>query len=74
MLADEAGALAARLAAGPTRALGLSKRLLNASFETDLASALELEGAYQSLATASSDLVEGMAAFRDRRDADCTGT
>ena len=36
-LEAEASALAARLAAGPTRALGLSKRLLNASFETDLA-------------------------------------
>ena len=63
-----------RLAAGPTRALGLSKRLLNASFETDLGTALELEGAYQSLATASADLVEGMAAFREKRDAKFTGT
>jgi 2-(1,2-epoxy-1,2-dihydrophenyl)acetyl-CoA isomerase len=70
----DAIALAVRLAAGPTRALGLSKRLLNASFETDLMSSLELEGAYQSLATASSDLVEGMAAFRERRDANFTGT
>jgi len=73
-LATEADGLAARLATGPTRALGLSKRLLNASFETDLADSLELEGAYQSLATASSDLVEGMAAFRERRDARFTGT
>jgi 2-(1,2-epoxy-1,2-dihydrophenyl)acetyl-CoA isomerase len=73
-LAAEAEALAQRLAAGPTRALGLSKRLLNATFETDLTQALELEGAYQSLATASSDLVEGMAAFRERRDARFTGT
>jgi 2-(1,2-epoxy-1,2-dihydrophenyl)acetyl-CoA isomerase len=61
--------LAARLASGPTRALGLSKRLLNASFETDLPSSLELEGAYQSLATASADLVEGMAAFKEKRPA-----
>ena len=66
--------LATRLATGPTRALGLSKRLLNASFETDLGALLELEGAYQSLATASSDLVEGMAAFREKRDATFTGT
>lgn len=73
-LAAEAGALARHLAAGPTRALGLSKRLLNASFETDLSDSLELEGAYQSLATASSDLVEGMTAFRERRDARFTGT
>jgi len=69
----EASALAAKLAAGPTRALGLSKQLLNASFETDLAHALELEGAYQSLATTSTDLVEGMAAFKERRDPEFTG-
>lgn len=69
----EASSLAAKLAAGPTRALGLSKRLLNASFETDLAHSLELEGAYQSLATTSGDLVEGMAAFKERRDPNFTG-
>ncbi len=74
VLAATAHELATKLAAGPTRSLGLSKRLLNASFETDLPALLELEGAYQSLATASSDLVEGMAAFRDRRDAKFTGT
>jgi 2-(1,2-epoxy-1,2-dihydrophenyl)acetyl-CoA isomerase len=72
-LAAEANALAVRLAAGPTRALGLSKRLLNRSFETDLADSLELEAHFQALATASADLVEGMAAFRDKRDAHFTG-
>lgn len=72
-LTVEAEALATQLASGPTRALGLSKRLLNTSFETDLATSLELEGAAQSLATASADLVEGMAAFRERRDARFTG-
>jgi 2-(1,2-epoxy-1,2-dihydrophenyl)acetyl-CoA isomerase len=69
----EANALAARLARGPTRALGFSKQLLNASFETDLAHALELEGAYQALTTTSADLVEGMAAFKERRDPNFTG-
>jgi 2-(1,2-epoxy-1,2-dihydrophenyl)acetyl-CoA isomerase len=73
VLTGEASELAARLAKGPTRALGLSKRLLNASFETDLADALEREAAYQSLATTSSDLVEGMAAFKERRDPGFTG-
>src|SRR5439155_16952475 len=66
-LQDEARALAARLAAGPTRSLGLSKQLLNRTFETYLAAALELEGQFQSLATTSSDLAEGMAAFREKR-------
>jgi 2-(1,2-epoxy-1,2-dihydrophenyl)acetyl-CoA isomerase len=72
-LADVASELAARLAAGPTRALGLSKRLLNESFETALPHALEHEGVFQALAATSPDLHEGMAAFRERRDAEFTG-
>jgi len=72
-LETEASALATSLAAGPTRALGLSKRLLNETFETDLADSLEREAAYQSLATTSGDLVEGMAAFKERRDPRFTG-
>jgi 2-(1,2-epoxy-1,2-dihydrophenyl)acetyl-CoA isomerase len=72
-LAGVADELATRLAAGPTRSLGLSKRLLNTSLETSLERSLELEGAYQSLAATSPDLVEGMAAFKERRDADFRG-
>jgi len=72
-LAAAAEKLALRLAGGPTRSLGLSKRLLNESFETDLAHSLELEGTYQSLAATSADLAEGMAAFKERRDPDFTG-
>ena len=68
-----AGELAARLAAGPTRSLGLSKQLLNRSFETDLPTALDLEGAYQSLATTSADLAEGMTSFKEKRDPRFTG-
>jgi 2-(1,2-epoxy-1,2-dihydrophenyl)acetyl-CoA isomerase len=72
-LTGAADELARRLASGPTRSLGLSKRLLNASFETSLERSLDLEGAYQSLAATSPDLVEGMAAFRDRRDPEYQG-
>jgi 2-(1,2-epoxy-1,2-dihydrophenyl)acetyl-CoA isomerase len=72
-LVPEALALTRKLAAGPTRSLGLTKRLLNASFETDLSRSLELEGHFQSLATSSPDLVEGMAAFREKRDATFDG-
>jgi 2-(1,2-epoxy-1,2-dihydrophenyl)acetyl-CoA isomerase len=70
---DTATAVARTLAAGPTRSLGLSKTLLNRTFETDLPTSLELEGHFQSLATTSPDLVEGMAAFRDKRDARFSG-
>jgi 2-(1,2-epoxy-1,2-dihydrophenyl)acetyl-CoA isomerase len=72
-LSATADELAARLAAGPTRSLGLSKRLLNESFETDLSRSLDLEGAYQSLAATSTDLQEGMAGFTERRDPNFTG-
>ena len=65
--------LAARLAAGPTRSLGLSKQLLNRSFETDLPTALDLEAASQSLATTSADLAEGMTSFKEKRDPRFTG-
>ena len=72
-LMPEALSVARKLAVGPTRSLGLSKRLLNASFESDLPRSLELEAHFQAIATSSPDLVEGMAAFRDKRDAKFTG-
>jgi 2-(1,2-epoxy-1,2-dihydrophenyl)acetyl-CoA isomerase len=72
-LMDKAMLLATRLAAGPTRAIGMSKRLLNHSFESPLAVSLQLEGAYQALATASADLVEGLQAMRESRDAKFRG-
>ncbi len=69
-LATAADALAVRLAAGPTRSLGLSKQLLNSTFETSLLSSLDREAHAQAMAATSPEMVEGMAAFKDRRDPD----
>ncbi|HEV8064972.1 MAG TPA: enoyl-CoA hydratase-related protein [Acidimicrobiales bacterium] len=66
-LATAAEELAVRLAQGPTRSLGLSKQLLNASFETALPAALDREAQAQSLAAVSPEMAEGMAAFKDKR-------
>ncbi len=65
---------ATRLAAGPTRALGLAKRLLNRSLESDLSTALEEEALAQELVTNTDDLRERLAAFREHRDPRFTGT
>jgi len=73
MMLAAAEDLSRRLAAGPTRSLGLSKRLLNSSFETNLATSMDLEGHFQALATTSPDLLEGMAAFGEKRAAEFTG-
>lgn len=68
-LAPEALALAARLAAGPTLALGLMRRGLAAALESDYASALTGEADSQRIAGASADAVEGITAFLGRRPA-----
>jgi 2-(1,2-epoxy-1,2-dihydrophenyl)acetyl-CoA isomerase len=72
-LATVASELAARLAAGPTRSLGLSKVLLNSTFETTLAESLDREGQAQAMAAMSPEMAEGMAAFKERRAPDFPG-
>jgi len=66
-LLPEAEALATALAAMPTAALGLTKRLLDASFVHDLAEQLELEAQLQGDAGRTADFVEGVTAFREKR-------
>ena len=59
--------LAKNLAQMPTKALGMTKRLLNESMSNDLRSQLELESKYQIEAAQSDDYAEGVAAFVEKR-------
>ena len=72
-LAEEAAALADRLAAMPTIALGKVKHSLYASFESDLATALEREAEGQTFCGYTQDHREGVAAFFEKREARFTG-
>jgi 2-(1,2-epoxy-1,2-dihydrophenyl)acetyl-CoA isomerase len=64
---DEAAAVAAHLAAGPTRAFGGMRRLLRQSLETDLRGQLAAEVAEIVEAAGTADAAEGIAAFAQRR-------
>lgn len=66
----EASEMAARLAAGPVRSLGLSKQLLNSAFESGLPALLDREACFQALAATSSEMAEGMEAFTQKRTPD----
>ncbi|MEW2046942.1 enoyl-CoA hydratase-related protein [Streptomyces sp. NPDC005476] len=59
---------AARLAAGPTRALSLTKQLVNASLDTDRATAFAAEAAAQEINMTTADAREGVASFVERRE------
>ena len=59
-----------RLASGPTRSMGLSKQLLNATFETGLPASLDREAQAQAMAAVSAEMAEGMAAFAEKRAPD----
>ncbi|MGW4161478.1 enoyl-CoA hydratase/isomerase family protein [Streptomyces sp. NPDC004788] len=66
-LAKTAREWAERLAQGPTRALALTKQLVNASLDTDRATAFAAEAAAQELCMTTRDAREGVAAFVERR-------
>jgi 2-(1,2-epoxy-1,2-dihydrophenyl)acetyl-CoA isomerase len=65
--------LATQLAGQPTYALGLIKRMLNASANNTLEQQLELEADYQGRAGRSLDYAEGVKAFLDKRKPSFTG-
>jgi 2-(1,2-epoxy-1,2-dihydrophenyl)acetyl-CoA isomerase len=56
-----------RLATGPTRALALTKHLINASLDTDRATSFATEAASQELNMTTHDAGEGVTAFLERR-------
>ncbi|MBC7246673.1 MAG: enoyl-CoA hydratase/isomerase family protein [Actinobacteria bacterium] len=67
-LMEEAMELARRLAAGPTRAIGMMKRMLNRSFENDLGTCMDLEATYQGIAVSTEDVMEGVTSFLQKRE------
>ena len=72
-LLDEAAALAAKLAAGPTGSIGRIKRMLNASHANSLGEQLALEHECQIESGKADDFREGVKAFFEKRPADFSG-
>jgi len=58
---------AERLAAAPTRAIGFTKLLVNRALESDRATSIAEESAYQELLSGTADAREGVASFVERR-------
>jgi 2-(1,2-epoxy-1,2-dihydrophenyl)acetyl-CoA isomerase len=65
--------LATRLAAGPTRTLGITKRLVNHALDVDRDAALAEEAWGQELVMTTEDAQEGVRAFVERRDSEFRG-
>jgi len=72
-LAIETMKLAQQLAALPTRAIGLTKRAINAAWSNDLDSQLDYEAMLQTTAGQARDHREGIAAFLEKRRPNFTG-
>ncbi len=72
-LLEEVAALAARLAAGPTRSYAGTKRQLNNWLYPRMAEQLELEAQIQREMAGSDDFVEGAMAFVEKRPARFSG-
>ncbi|MFJ9245211.1 enoyl-CoA hydratase/isomerase family protein [Streptomyces sp. NPDC101776] len=64
---------AERLAGGPTRALALTKQLVNASLDSDRTTAFAAEAAAQEINMTTEDAREGVASFVERRSPEYRG-
>jgi 2-(1,2-epoxy-1,2-dihydrophenyl)acetyl-CoA isomerase len=71
--AEESRALASKLAKMPTKGIGLTKRLLNESFNNDLPTQLHREDVEQTAAGKTYDYDEGVNAFLEKRKPLFTG-
>jgi 2-(1,2-epoxy-1,2-dihydrophenyl)acetyl-CoA isomerase len=67
LLLDEAQALAEKLAAGPTRGLGMTKLAIQEAATNDLDAQLDLERDLQREAGRTDDYAEGVLAFLEKR-------
>lgn len=72
-LMTAAGEWAGRLAESPTKAIMLSKWLLNRSLDSNRHGAFEDEAWAQEMASYTKDFQEGVAAFKERRDVEYRG-
>ena len=73
-LGDEANALVAKLAAGPTRSYAASKQALNRMLFRELEAQLDLEANLQHALARTNDFQEGVLAFVEKREAQFQGT
>jgi len=72
-LEEETRKIAAELASGATMAIGIAKRLLNQSYESDFETILQAENSNQVLLRKAEDHREGVRAFFEKRKPEFKG-